>query len=196
MAGSAEKESEYYRIVNSEGARLSRLINNVLELSKLERRQRLMEPQRGDLSEVIEAVRAAMHVKLALEGFDLQLDVSSLPEFAYDREAMIQILINLIENSIKFGKSGAQKQITISARPERKTVVISVSDTGPGIPRKSLKKIFDQFYRVDNSLTRTTRGTGIGLALVKRLVLLMGGSVRADNNSGPGCTITIVLPTD
>ncbi|MBT8371090.1 MAG: HAMP domain-containing histidine kinase, partial [Deltaproteobacteria bacterium] len=196
MAGSAEKETEYYGIVNSEGARLSRLINNVLELSKLERRQRLLESQRGDLSEVIEAVRKAMHVKLKLEGFDLNQELAPLPEFGYDREAMIQILINLIENSIKFGKSEPQKQITLRAWPEPNTVKISVEDTGPGIPRKSLQKIFNQFYRADNSLTRTTRGTGIGLALVKRLVALMGGSVQAKNNSGPGCTITIALPAD
>jgi len=73
-------------------------------------------------------------------------------------------------------------------------VKIMVSDTGPGIPRHALKKIFNDFYRVENSLTRTTRGTGIGLALVKKFVQLMGGTVKAANNSGPGCTITISLP--
>jgi signal transduction histidine kinase len=72
---------------------------------------------------------------------------------------------------------------------------ISVSDTGPGIPRHALKKVFDDFYRVDSSLTRTTKGTGIGLALVKRFVIAMGGSITATNNDGPGCTITISLPT-
>jgi len=69
-----------------------------------------------------------------------------------------------------------------------------VTDSGPGIPRHALKKVFDDFYRVENSLTRTTRGTGIGLALVKKFVRLMGGSVSAANNDGPGCTITVSLP--
>ncbi len=69
-----------------------------------------------------------------------------------------------------------------------------MSDTGPGIPRKALKRVFDNFFRVDNELTRTTRGTGIGLALVKNLIAAMGGSVSAANNEGPGCTITISLP--
>jgi len=196
MARTPEKESEYYRIVNSEGDRLSRLINNVLELSKLERRQRVLEKQLGDLSEVIAAAREAMQVKLDLEGFELELDLGRLTPFAYDREAMVQIMINLIENSVKFGGSEAQKRITIRTRPVARGVSISVSDTGPGIPRGALKKIFEEFYRVDNSLTRTTRGTGIGLALVKKLVQLMGGTVAAGNNSGPGCTITIFLPTE
>ena len=196
MARSPEKESEYFRIVNSEGARLSRLINNVLELSKLERSQRMLEQQKGDLSEVIEAVREAMRVKLDLEGFDLKLDLAQIEPFNYDREAMIQVLINLIENSIKFGKTALQKQITVRTKPDNKGVLISVSDTGPGIPRRALKKIFHEFYRVDNSLTCTTRGTGIGLALVQKLVQLMGGSVRAENNKGHGCTITIFLPAD
>ena len=109
---------------------------------------------------------------------------------------MIQVLINLIENSMKFGKTADKREITISTHidDDEDRVQIRISDTGPGIPRNALKKVFNDFYRVDNSLTRTTRGTGIGLALVKKFVALMGGTVRAENNAGPGCTITISLP--
>lgn len=73
-------------------------------------------------------------------------------------------------------------------------VDIRVSDTGPGIPKKELGRVFDDFYRVDNDLTRNVGGTGIGLALVKKFVVAMGGRVSAANNDGPGCTITIRLP--
>jgi len=114
--------------------------------------------------------------------------------FSYDREGMIQVLINLIDNSMKFGKSSSTKQMTLRVWPESDSVKISLSDTGPGIPRYALKKVFDDFYRVDNDLTRTTGGTGIGLALVRKLINSMGGSVEATNNDGPGCTITITLP--
>ena len=107
---------------------------------------------------------------------------------------MIQVLINLIENSLKFGKSASERTITIRTVQVSDAVKIMVSDTGPGIPRQALNKIFDDFYRVDNSLTRTTRGTGIGLALVKKFIYLMGGTVSAVNNQGPGCTITIRMP--
>jgi signal transduction histidine kinase len=107
---------------------------------------------------------------------------------------MIQVLINLIENSIKFGRAAERKEIVIRTYSEGRWMKIAVSDFGPGIPRRALKKIFDDFYRVDDSLTQATRGTGIGLALVKKFIHLMGGRIRAENNTGAGCTILISLP--
>ena len=194
IANTPEREQEYYRILDSEGARLSRLINNVLELSKLEKKQRNIDMQTGTFADVITAVRAVMGEKIKQEGFTLNTDLPAIHPFRYDREVMIQVLINLIENSMKFGKSAPQREIRIRVRREGSNAFIKVSDTGPGIPRRDLKKVFDDFYRVENSLTRTTRGTGIGLALVKKFIQLMGGSVTAANNDGPGCTITITLP--
>jgi signal transduction histidine kinase len=195
IARDQDREQEYFRILDSEGARLSRLINNVLELSKLEKRQRQVDMQTGDFEEVIREVETVMHEKLKHEGFTLKTEAVNIRPFRYDREIMIQVLINLIENSMKFGKTAAQRQITIRIDRDGKQVNILVADTGPGIPAHALKKVFDDFYRVENSLTRTTRGTGIGLALVKKFVTLMEGTVTAENNDGPGCTITISLPT-
>jgi len=143
---------------------------------------------------VIAETQAVMAEKLKQESFTLTVTPGRLRPFKYDREVMIQVLINLIENSIKFGKSGSERRIGIQTVQEPDGVKIMVSDTGPGIPRHALKKIFNDFYRVDNSLTRTTRGTGIGLALVKKFIHLMGGTVTASDNDGPGCTITIRLP--
>ena len=194
IAKSPEREQEYFRIVDSEGARLSRLINNVLEMSKLERKQRHIDLQTGSLAEVVSEVQTVMAEKLKQDGFALNVELANIPPFKYDREVMIQVLINLIENSMKFGKGASERDIHIRTRLEDGCVKIRVSDTGPGIPRQALKKIFNDFYRVENSLTRTTRGTGIGLALVKKFVHLMGGTVTASNNKGPGCTITISLP--
>ncbi|UCG06830.1 MAG: HAMP domain-containing histidine kinase [Desulfobacterales bacterium] len=195
IARDPEQEQEYFRILDSEGARLSRLINNILELSKLEKRQRQVDMQTGSFEEVIREVQTVMHEKLKQEGFTLKVEKDKIRPFPYDREIMIQVLINLIENSMKFGKNAAQRRITIRIDQDEKYVNILVSDTGPGIPPHALKKVFDDFYRVENSLTRTTRGTGIGLALVKKFVTLMGGTVAAANNDGPGCTITISLPS-
>jgi len=194
IARDPDREQDYFRILDSESARLSRLINNVLELSKLEKRQRHVNLQEDTFDDVLEEVETVMKEKLRQEGFVLTVDRNNIHPFKYDREVMILILINLIENSMKFGKSGPIREIGIRVRHEADGVSISVSDTGPGIPRHALRKIFDDFYRVESSLTQTTGGTGIGLALVKKFVTLMGGNVRAENNPGPGCKITISLP--
>jgi len=194
IASDPERELEYYRILGSESARLSRLINNVLEFSKLEKRQRQLDLREGSLEEVLAEVRDAMQEWLRQEGFTLTVENLLDRPFRYDREVMVQVLMNLIENSVKFGKSALRREISVRVRPEGDRVVIRVSDTGPGIPRHALKKIFDDFYRVDDALTRTTKGTGIGLALVRRFVEAMGGSVLAANHEGAGCTITLSLP--
>jgi len=194
IASDPERELEYYRILGSESARLSRLINNVLEFSKLEKRQRQLDLCEGSLEEVLAEVRDAMQEWLRQEGFTLTVENLLDRPFRYDREVMVQVLMNLIENSVKFGKSALRREISVRVRPEGDRVVIRVSDTGPGIPRHALKKIFDDFYRVDDALTRTTKGTGIGLALVRRFVEAMGGSVLAANHEGAGCTITLSLP--
>ena len=108
-------------------------------------------------------------------------------------------------NSIKFCQSAHKKEITIRVYQDAGRIKIAVSDHGPGIPRHALKKVFDDFYRVDNALARKTRGTGIGLALFKKFINpahvslqkfinLSGGQVFAENNPGGGCTITISLP--
>lgn len=194
IASSPEREQEYLAILNSESTRLSGLINNVLELARLEKKQRHFQMQEGQLAEVFNEVKGIMSEKLKQEGFTLEIQPADLPLVSYDREVLIQTMINLIENSIKFGRLSTTKNILIKAEAGEKHVRIAVSDTGPGIPKFALKKIFDDFYRVDNKLTRSTGGTGIGLALVKKFVTAMGGRVSAANNDGPGCTISLYLP--
>ncbi len=194
IAKDTEREQEYFQIIDSEGSRLTRLINNVLDLAKLEKKQRTLDLQPGTFEEVVAEVQTVMQAKLKQEGFILKFAPEDTGPFTYDREAMIQVLINLIENSLKFGREAARKEITIRTYPEGRWVNIAVSDLGPGIPRQALKKIFDDFYRVDNSLTRKTRGTGIGLALVKKFINLMGGRVTAENKPAGGCTVIISLP--
>lgn len=194
MARDREREEAYLKIIDSEGARLTRLINNVLDLSKLEQKQRSVDLKPGTFEEVIREVEQVMAEKLKQDGFVLSTRPFQVDPFYYDREVMIQILINLIENSVKFGKWSDKKMIFIKVAAGDHQVDIRVSDSGPGIEPRALKKVFDEFFRVDNALSKKTRGTGIGLALVRKFVILMGGTVSAANNDGPGCTITISLP--
>ena len=194
IAATPEREQEYLGILAAESARLSGLINNVLELSRLEKRTRRFAFKEGDLGDVLAEVRALMAATLAREGFVLTVAADRVPVFAYDRDVLVQVLINLMENSIKFGRRSPEKRIAIAARADGDRIELTVADTGPGIPRRALKRVFDDFYRVDNVLTRVTGGTGMGLALVKKFVLAMGGRVWARNNDGPGCTIGLSLP--
>ncbi|WP_372680917.1 sensor histidine kinase [Desulfosarcina sp.] len=196
MAATPEREQAYLGILAAESARLSGLINNVLELSRLEKQTRRFNLKDGDLTDVLADVQAVMAERLAREDFDLHIHTGRLPVFAYDRDVLVQVLINLMENSIKFGRHLPEKKIAIAAEAADGWVKLAVSDAGPGIPRRSLKQVFDDFYRVDNDLTRTSGGTGLGLALVKKFVAAMGGRVTAENNDGPGCTITISLPAN
>jgi signal transduction histidine kinase len=195
IAATPEREQEYLAILASESARLSGLINNVLELSRLEKQTRQFELQEGDLGDVLADVKSIMAERLAREGFELSIKAGRIPVFDYDRDVLVQVLINLMENSIKFGRKLPQKRIQVAADAFDGWVTLAVSDTGPGIPKRALKHIFDDFYRVDSDLARTTGGTGLGLALVKKFILALGGRVQAENNAGPGCTITVSLPT-
>ncbi len=194
IAKDPEHEQEYFSVLNTESVRLSRLINNVLELSRLENRQRRINLQKGDLRDVFHELETVMGEKIRQAGFSLIVDNQCDRAFEYDPEIMMLILINLVENSLKFGRQEPQKAISIKSWQDETSTLLAVADTGPGIPPKALKKIFKDFYRVEDALTQTTRGTGIGLALVRKFARLMKGTVRARNNDGPGCTITISLP--
>ncbi|MEZ4526994.1 MAG: ATP-binding protein [Desulfobacterales bacterium] len=194
IARTPEREQEYFRILDSENTRLSRLISNILEFSKLEKKQLCLNLRTGTFADVMGEVQQVMNEKLLREGFVLKMESEEIKPFPYDAELMMQVMINLMENSMKFGKKSAKKEILVRIRSDERQVHISMSDTGPGIPRKALKKVFDDFYRVDSALIRSTPGTGIGLAFVKKVVNAMHGKVRAVNNEGPGCTVIISLP--
>ena len=194
IAADPSREKEYLRILANESSRLTRLINNVLELSKLEQKQRPLNLQTGTLEDVLQEVETMMKPRLDQEGFRFEVEYDDVPPFVYDPEVMALVLTNLLDNSLKFGRRAAEKLIAISLRQEAQMVCVRVSDRGPGIPPQAMPHIFNEFYRADNSLTRTTTGTGIGLALVKKFTVAMGGEVTATNNADSGCTIAIYLP--
>jgi signal transduction histidine kinase len=196
MAADPQRQKRYFRVLDTEIARLGRLINNVLELSRLEKNARPLTYGYGDLSEVIAKVETALGPQLKAAGFDFKIENRLKEPFAYDGEVLVQVLINLIENSLKFGRDGERKEICLTITRHKERVSLAVSDTGPGIPRGEVKRIFEDFYRAEDEMTRTTAGTGIGLALVKRFARAMAGQVTAHNNPTGGCTITLTLPVN
>lgn len=195
MAATPERQDRYLSILNTESSRLTRLINNVLELSRLEKKQRRLMMEKGSFDDVVKEVKAIMAPKLLKEDFQFSVKKQIANPFSYDREVMVQILVNLMENSIKFGRHHPVRHIRLTIKPVGDKTRILVSDTGPGIPPKSLKLVFDDFFRVEDETTDAVGGTGIGLALVKKFVTAMDGTVTASNNEGPGCTISILMPS-
>lgn len=194
LVESDEKRHEYYGTISAETERLTRLINNVLELSRLERDERPVQLLVGDLSSVVHEVANTLRPHVEREGFQLDVQVApGLPAARFDRDALTQVLFNLLDNALKYGRGGGERRIEIRCEPVREGVQLSVIDRGPGVAKQQLGAIFEPFYRAQNELTRTQPGTGIGLSLVRGLVQRMHGRVEGLNRE-PGFEVRITLP--
>jgi signal transduction histidine kinase len=189
----AEKARQYHRIINKESRRLTQLINNILDFSRIEAGRKEYRFAPGDAGAVVRDVVEAYRFPIEQQGFSLAVDVpDDLPELPIDPEALSQALINLVNNAIKY--SPDEKRIEIRARREGGAVRLSVTDHGIGIPRSEQKKIFEKFYRAESSLVHTTKGSGLGLALVQHIMEAHGGRVEVASAPGEGSTFALVLP--
>jgi signal transduction histidine kinase len=188
-----EKKTQYHRIINKESRRLTQLINNILDFSRIEAGRKEYRLVRSDLAAVVRDVVDAYRFPIEQQGFVLDLDVAEdLPDLDLDPEAMSQALINLLNNAIKY--SPDEKRIRVSVRREGERVKVSVADRGIGIPRAEQRRIFEKFYRVESSLVHTTKGSGLGLALVQHIVDAHRGHVEVLSAPGEGSTFTLSLP--
>jgi len=191
-----EKRSEYYETMAAESERLSRLIQNVLELSKLEHSGAATggEPVVGAVRPVLEEAIRVLDRHAKGKGFTIELDApEDLPTVRFERDGLLQVLINLVDNAIKFSKETETKVVVVEARPTESGITLKIRDHGPGVPQRQLKRIFQPFFRGERELTRRTKGTGIGLALVKGIVERMGGKVTARNHPGGGFEVAVAL---
>ncbi len=195
LVSDPEKRAHYYEVITNESERLTRLVNNVLELSKLERKDRSLSPVAGPLQPVLEEAREVLAPHATREGFEIRLEVEpALPDAIYDRDALLQVLFNLIDNAVKYSRAAATREIVLRARKRDDALEIAVSDRGPGVSETHLKRVFEPFYRAEAEMTRRSQGTGIGLALVRGLVESMGGSVRGENRASGGFVVRLTLP--
>jgi signal transduction histidine kinase len=184
----------YYRTITAETERLTRLVNNVLELSNLERNQRPMSLVVGRVGPVLREVESIVRPHVAEQEFELLLEVDDkLPAVQFERDALVQVLVNLVDNAIKYAYTAEDKRIHLVAKASPDGgVVLAVADHGPGVEDAQLRHIFEPFYRGQQELTRTAKGTGIGLSLVRSLVQRMNGSVDG-RNTAPGFLVEIRL---
>jgi two-component system phosphate regulon sensor histidine kinase PhoR len=194
MVPGEERRQQYYETITAESERLSRLIGNVLELSRLERGVRGVERVVGPVDEVLAQVVEILGPHARERGFALELRVQpGLPAVSMDRDALLQVLVNLVDNALKFAANAEDRRVVLEARAEGGRVVLAVRDRGPGVPQAQLRRIFQPFYRGERELTRRTKGTGIGLALVQGLVRRMDGEVEARNHPEGGLEVRVLL---
>ena len=189
-----EKKQEYYRFIFDESERLTRLINNVLHLARINRNGNELTIRSTSVGELTDLARSKVASTLEAAGFTLE-ERHTDPELQVqlDSDAFIQIVINLIDNAIKFSAHAQTRCVQFNSRRVDGSVAFSVRDFGPGVPPDQMRKIFKLFYRSEQELTRETVGTGIGLALVADLAAAMGGSVDVVN-ANPGAEFRVRLP--
>lgn len=191
-----EKRQKYYNQIASETERLTRLIQNVLNLSKLDGNRWNVQMRKDRPKAVLDDFISTYSKNVEKQGFELTVssdtDVKDIT-ILMDRDAIMQILMNLVDNSLKFSKNADYKMINIELRLKDTDMYLAVRDYGPGIPQAEMTRVFQEFYRVENEMTRRTSGTGIGLSMVKKLCTLTNMKIELEN-ANPGLRTKIHFP--
>ncbi|MFN8208076.1 MAG: ATP-binding protein [Bacteroidales bacterium] len=191
-----EKKKEYGRIIKASGEQLMHIIDDILDISKLEAGQVRINESSYQLNQLIHLAGAIAENQVRVKGKKINIRViTALPDgrdvFTGDKTRVMQILNNLANNAVKFTNEGT---IEIGYRQEKTTLVLFVKDSGIGIEPRLQKRIFERFIQTDETMKEATGGTGLGLAIVKGLAELMGGSVEVVSVPGKGSEFTVRLP--
>lgn len=190
--GRIEPTAEIYQQLAQETRRLERLVNDLQELSKAEAGYLPINLQPVNLQPLLASLVERFADQLLEDGPVLQLACgNSLPLVLADRERVEQILVNLLGNALRHTPNGL---ITLRAWTESQKLWLAVIDTGKGIASADLPHVFERFWRADQSRSRLSGGTGIGLAICQRLVELQGGKIEAESQLGQGSTFRFCLP--
>ncbi|MEE8339030.1 MAG: HAMP domain-containing sensor histidine kinase [Xanthomonadales bacterium] len=194
-----EKRQAYYEYIHLESERLTRLISNVLQLAKITRNKSSVDLQPTKVGELMTKIKSKIANQVEGAGFELKLnhnDETDRTRVMLDEDCFAQIIINLVDNAIKFAENADHKAIEITSKLSGdKQVLFAVRDFGPGVAKDQMKKIFQLFYRSESELTRETAGTGIGLAIVHQLTVAMNGKVDIINRE-PGAEFRLIFPIE
>jgi signal transduction histidine kinase len=191
--GDQATRQEYYKVITRESERLSRLINNVLDFSRIEGGRRVYDRAPTAVEPLVREALEPFAYPLRQGGFKVEVDVApDLPDVMVDAAAVGQALSNLIDNAIKY--SGERKVLRVTAARAGEHVLVTVADEGIGISPAEHARIFEKFYRVGRSDTQGRRGSGVGLALVRHVAEAHGGRVTVDSRPGEGSRFTMALP--
>jgi signal transduction histidine kinase len=189
-----EKIREYGDYIETESRRLTQLVNNILDFSRIESGRKTYDLEAMSPSELVHSTLKTFDIQLKQRGFSVRVEEpeTPLPTVFVDGESMALALINLLDNAVKY--SGAAHEIVISLGRGQGFVTIGVRDHGIGLSREEQRKVFEKFYRVCTGLVHETRGSGLGLSLVKHIVEAHRGRITVESEPGRGSTFTIHLP--
>ena len=194
-AVSQDKQDQYLDTISSESSRLARLVENVLDFSRLERDVKDFNFQPIDIGEIIESTVDAARFYAEQHGATVSLKMApDLPEIRADKAAISQMVMNLIDNAVKYSED--EGEITVNVFHRGKNIVIQVVDKGVGIDEEDMKKIFDKFYRGKNVENLGTGGTGLGLTMAKAIAIAHGGDVLVKSKKGEGSRFSVILPCE
>lgn len=190
-----DAQKEYLRTIISESERLSRLLNNVLDFSKIEQGTRTYSFVPTSLEEVIHTAEKAMAFPMNQKGFKLQVEVEKgIPPILADRDAIEQAVLNLLHNAMKY--SGESREIILRLRRDEDRTCIDVIDHGIGIFEENRGRIFGKFFRVPGIKNQKIPGTGLGLTIVSHIAEAHGGRVEVFSQPGEGSTFSIIIPLE
>lgn len=188
------KMREYGEYIENESRRLTQIINNILDFSRIESGQKSYQFLPTDIGETVSDTLRMFEVRLRQSGFVIDFETlnSPLPLVGIDPDAITQALVNLLDNAVKY--SGDSRVINVRLARENRFISISVTDYGIGIPTEDRERIFERFHRVSTGLVHDVKGSGLGLAIVKHIVEAHGGKVAVQSEPGKGSTFTVFLP--
>ena len=190
---SEDKRNEYYLTMRQESERLSRLIENVLDFSRIQRGRKQYNFQLGDINTCIQNVIDMIRTYAGQKGFAIHTELLAKGSVAYDSDAVMQIVINLLDNTIKYAGKAKDKTIFVRTCSQNGYVWIEVEDRGPGVPHRQRKKVFNEFYRCEAEATRENTGAGLGLALVRKFAQAHNGFVEILNAQPTGALFRVGL---
>lgn len=194
----SERKMKFLRTVNDESDRLGRLINDLLDLTKIEAGTINWRMAELSIQEIIQLSVEMLLPSARSKGLRVSVNVDpSLPRFKGDRDRLVQVVTNILSNAIKFTGEGGE--VSVSVQEENKgtrQLLVAIADTGIGIPEEELDQIFDKFHRAGDLLTTKVEGTGLGLSIARQIVEYHGGRIWATSTYGAGSTILFTIPLD
>ncbi len=188
-----EKKQQYYRIIRKESERLTALINNILDFSRIEAGRKEYEFRETDIAELVRNTLDSYRYQIEQQGFAFEENIDpNLPVVPVDREAIARALVNLVNNALKY--STDEKYLGVKLYRENGVLKLEVLDHGIGIARRDQSKIFEKFYRTGDPLVHNTKGSGLGLSLVRHITQAHGGEIAVESTPGKGSKFTLSLP--